>query len=243
MRVLYAGDSPAGGPANYLLAVLRRLKARVVHVPPGKILRPALFRQRFDAFILSDFSRKDMPAAAQRAIGRQVKEGAGLLMVGGWGSFNGPFGKWKGSLVERLLPVACVSGDDRLNLPGGAWIVEKRKHAMFRGLDFKNPPVICGLNRVRTKKSGRVLLAAKRIRDRKEFPLFVIHRDSRKRTAALTTDLAPHWSGGLTDWGTRSVSLPVRGRIRVEVGADYLRFVSSLLKWLSYECRFSRRLS
>jgi len=232
MRVLYAGDSPAGGPANYLLAVLRHLKARVIHIPPGKILRPALFRKGFDAIVLSDFSRKDVPSESQKAIHRQVREGTGFLMVGGWASFNGPYGKWQGSLVEKLLPVSCVSGDDRLNLPGGAWIVRKRKHPMFRNLSFKNPPVICGLNRIRPRKSGGVILAAKSIQDRKNFPLLVINRDPRLRTAALATDLVPHWSGGLTDWGRR-LRLRVQGKMWVEVGERYVRFVSSLFRWLA----------
>ena len=33
MHVLYAGDGSAEGPARYLLAVLKRLRARVLHVP------------------------------------------------------------------------------------------------------------------------------------------------------------------------------------------------------------------
>ena len=232
MRILYAGDSRAGGSANYLLGVLRFLRAGVTHVPPGKILSPSYFRRRYDAILLSDFSRKDLPAASERALARQVEKGAGLLMIGGWASFNGPYGKWGGSLVEKLLPVTCVSGDDRVNLPGGAWIVEKKKHPAFRGLSFKNPPVICGLNQVRPKKNSIVVLKARRLQDKKEFPLLVIHRGPRLRTAALATDLAPHWSGGLTDWGPKRRRLPVRGGIQVEVGDRYLRLVSSLLHWL-----------
>ena len=228
--ILYAGDSAVGGPANYLLAALRRLKVRVTHVPPGKILTPRLLRKRYGAILLSDFSRKDTPAASQKAIARQVKAGTGLLMVGGWGSFNGPYGKWKGSLVEKLLPVSCIAGDDRMNFPSGAWIGEKRKHPMFRGISFKNPPVICGLNRVRVKKNRRVVLTARRAG--KEFPLLVIDRDPGRRVAALTTDLAPHWSGGLVDWGTKRMMLPVRGKIRIEIGDLYYAFVSRLLTWL-----------
>jgi len=245
MKILYAGDSPVGGPANYLLGVLRSLKASVVHVPPVKKLRPVLFRQKYDAFLLSDFSRKNVPQASEKAIVEQVKRGAGLMMVGGWGSFSGPFGHWRGSLVEKILPVQCLSRDDRLNFPGGAFIVEKEKHPMFRGIRFNHPPVICGLNQVRPKKSNLVILTARRVfwsplpqwgrglGEGKEYPLLVIDRDPQKRIAALTTDLAPHWCGGLVDWGRRRMSLRVKDKIQIETGDLYVRFVSSLLKWLA----------
>lgn len=238
MRILYAGDSPAGGPANYLLGILRYLKADFVHVPPGKILKESLTKRRFDAFILSDYSRRNVPAASERRVVEQVKSGSGLLMVGGWASFSGPFGGWRGSLMEKLLPVTCLNRDDRVNFPGGAWILEKRRHAMFRGISFKNPPVICGLNRVRPKKGARVILSARRTVRRggfqtrpMEFPLLII--DSAQRIAALTTDLAPHWCGGLVDWGSRRKKLPVTSQIAVEVGERYVDFVSRIVRWLA----------
>lgn len=235
MRILYAGDSPVGGPANYLLGILRSLKADFVHVPPGKTLKENLLKRRFDALIFSDYPRRNVPAASERRIIEQVKAGSGLLMVGGWGSFSS--GGWRGSLIEEFLPVTCLNRDDRVNLPGGAWIVEKRKHAMFRGMSFKNPPVICGLNRVRPRKGARVILTAREIRRRKEFPLLIA--DSARRIACLTTDLAPHWCGGLVDWGSYRKKLRVTKEIWIEVGQAYVRFVSSLLRWVAGFERFS----
>ena len=232
MSFLYAGDSEVGGPANYLLGILRFLRAKVVHVPPAKKLKPRLFKKRFDAIILSDFSRKNAPADSQTAIAKQVETGTGLLMVGGWRSFSGPFGGWRGSLVEKLLPVNCLVSDDRLNFPGGALIDSKKKHRMFRSISFKNPPVICGLNQLRPKKKSRVILTARRIVDGKEFPLLIVHSDPFKRTAALATDLAPHWCGGLVDWGSKRIKLRVDQKIQIEVGDRYVRFVSSLIRWL-----------
>ena len=239
MKILYAGDSPAGGPANYLLGILRFIKADFIHIPPSKTLKPGLLKKNFDAIILSDFSRKRVPAISQELIAKKVNGGMGLLMIGGWGSFSGPFGKWHGSLIEKILPVSCLNRDDRINFPGGAWIVQKRKHASLRDASFKNPPVICGLNKVIPKKNSEVLLCAKKIPPPNlsssyaaEYPLLLIDRDPRKRIAALTTDLAPHWCGGLVDWGSRRLKLPVKGNISVEVGNLYVRFISSLLTWL-----------
>jgi uncharacterized membrane protein len=234
MKILYAGDSPVGGPANYLLGILKFVRADFTHVPPSKRLSPSLFKRKYDAIVLSDFPRRKVPSVSERAIVEQVKNGTGLLMVGGWASFSGPFGGWKGSAVEKLLPVTCLGRDDRVNFPSGAWIFSKRKHPAFRSLSFKNPPVICGLNRVQPKKGALTVLTAKTAgRTRKEYPLLVVGNDKRKRVAALATDLAPHWCGGLVDWGRGRMKLSVRGKISVEVGESYVRLVASILRWLT----------
>lgn len=233
MRVLYAGDSERGGPANYLLGILRYNRARITHVPPSRKLSSSLFKDRFDVIVLSDFSKKNTPAASEKAILSQTEKGCGLLMVGGWGSFSGPFGGWRGSKIETLLPVRCLAHDDRLNFPGGAHIILKRKHSLFDALNFKDPPVICGVNQIRPQKNSNVLLKARRIKDQKEFPLLIINSNPERRIAAFTTDLAPHWCGGLVDWGSRRMRLKVTGKIQVEVGDQYVQFVSSLLRWLA----------
>lgn len=233
MKILYAGDSEIGGPADYLFGILKHINARVTHIPPSKKLSPSLFKTRFDAIILSDFSKANTLQAAERAIVSQVDDGTGLLMVGGWGSFSGPFGKWRGSAIERILPVNCLAKDDRMNFPGGAWIIKRKAHLMFRAVNFKNPPVICGLNQVRPKRGARVILTARRIVDRREFPLLVIDSDPTRRIAAFTTDFAPHWCGGLVDWGNKHLKLHIKDEVLVEVGDRYIRFVSSLIKWLA----------
>lgn len=229
MRVLYAGDSPVGGPANYLLGILRSLRAFVRHVPPDRTLTPRMATQRYNTVILSDFPKRRMPAASERALIRQVAGGTGLLMVGGWASFAS--GGWRSSSLARLLPVSCRTRDDRLHLPSGAVVCAVGHHAMFRGLSFREAPVICGLNDIQPRSASRVVLTART--NTRAYPLLVIGTDSRRRVAALATDLAPHWCGGLVDWGSRRLTLPVSGTIRIEVGDRYVRFVLGLLRWLS----------
>lgn len=241
-NLLYAGDSPAGGPANYLLAMIAALKGvRLTHIPPGQKLSASLLHRKYDAFILSDFSRQDLPKDAEELLVRQVSaHGAGLLMVGGWGSFSGPFGRWSGSKVEELLPAACLKKDDRRNFSAGMLIREKKRHAMFRGLSFAESPALCGLNEVKVKPEGLCVLSASPMKNnrgrvslsKREFPLLVVHRDPAKRTAALTTDLAPHWCGGWVDWGLKRRFLPVTPAFGVEVGEKYIAFGQSLLRWL-----------
>ena len=67
LRFLYAGDSPAGGPANYLLAVMRSMKAEVVHIPPDRNLDLGVLEHPFDAVILSDFASSNCPLFCQSA--------------------------------------------------------------------------------------------------------------------------------------------------------------------------------
>ncbi len=249
MKVLYAGDSPAGGPANYLLAILRYLKADFLHLPPSQILKPSIFKKRFDLILLSDFSKKQTPEASEQLIADQVFTGSGFMMVGGWGSFSGPFGGWRGSLLERILPVECLGRDDRLNFPQGAVMQVALPHPMFRAISFNKPPVICGMNLIRPKKTGKILLTARKINadqgranqklqvalDSKEYSLLVIQEDSKMRTAAFAADFAPHWCGGFIDWGNKILKLPVNRQIKVEVGNFYVSFICRLIDWLARE--------
>lgn len=240
-KILYCGDSPVGGAANYLLGVLKSLHARFVHFPPSEKLRPAHLRQNYDVIIFSDYSKRQLEALSERLVVAQVESGAGFLMVGGWGSYAGPFGGWKGSLIEKLLPVTCQNSDDRINFPGGASVVLKNAYGFLNPQAFKQTPVICGLNRVQSKSNSKTLLTArpiisngKKIRFApKEYPLLVVDPQPDRRVAAFTTDLAPHWCGGLVDWGHKTLKLSVTPRIQIQVGNDYAQFIASLLNWLA----------
>ena len=52
--------------------------------------------------------------------------------------------------------------------------------------------------------------------------------------AAFLSDFAPHWCGGMVDWGHKTLKLSVEKNIQVQVGDFYARFIGSLLRWLSY---------
>jgi uncharacterized membrane protein len=238
MKILYAGDSPAGGSANYLLGILKSIRAEVTHVPPSKTLSPKLLKKRFDAMILSDYSKDRVGSLSEKMMIGQVERGAGFLMVGGWASFSAPYGRWRGTAAAKMLPVDCLGGDDRTNFPGGAVVILKNEHAMFGSLSFRNPPVICGLNEIRPKRGSLTVLSAKKIvakgsglKTGREYPLLVA--DKATRVAALATDAAPHWCGGLVDWGRKRVKISLDGGFRVEVGQKYVELMSSLVLWLA----------
>ena len=246
MKILFAGEDLAPGSGRYLLGVFRAIGAQVTHVPSSDRLHARVFNRPYDAIILSDFPQAHAPKRAQQIIAAQVADRTGLLMIGGWGSFSGPLGHWQDSIIETLLPITCLSRDDRLNFPSGALIVPKSHHPMWHGMSFGAPAAICGLNRVRPRPESQVLLCARKIvmsrqslaTDRLrlepvEHPLLVIGTNPGRRVAALATDAAPHWCGGFIDWGSRSVTLPVTANIRAEVGDRYVRFFSCLVRWLA----------
>ncbi len=241
MKILFAGEN-AGGSANYYMGVLKHMKARVIHVPSSKILRPSQVPEDCDAVILSDFPRKNLPAPSERRIADRVARGAGLWMIGGWGSFSGPFGGWRGSWIEKMLPVRCAKGDDRINFPQGAYPVLRSNHPILNGVSWKRPPVFCGLNRFVPAKDSVTVLEARPVRAQTEGGLrlssgsavpFLVASPAPFRRAALATDLAPHWCGGLVDWGSKRMKLRVNGRIQVEAGDGYVRFISGIVRWLA----------
>ncbi|MBN1687748.1 MAG: hypothetical protein JW893_01465 [Candidatus Omnitrophica bacterium] len=196
--------------------------------------------KKYDAYILSDYSRKDLTRKAEQKIAVAVKRGSGLLMVGGWGSFSGPYGGWKKSVIEKILPVQCLDRDDRIQFSGGAYLNKEQDHNILGGLSFKNPPVIIGLNDVKVRKNAQVVLSAKKIvnvggkllLDPISHPVLILSSGGQSRVAALTTDLAPHWCGGLLDWGTNRQKLPASRYDSIEVGDQYIQFVTSLIRWL-----------
>jgi hypothetical protein len=63
-----------------------------------------------------------------------------------------------------------------------------------------------------------------------ESPLLVVGQYGRGRVAALATDVAPHWVGGLVDWGDRRITQPIAGGF-VEIGNWYAQFFRNLLVW------------
>jgi uncharacterized membrane protein len=63
-------------------------------------------RQHYDVIVIGDVTAKQMQAVSPKAleeIEKRVRDGAGFLMIGGHSNFDN--GDWKGTPVERLLPV------------------------------------------------------------------------------------------------------------------------------------------
>lgn len=232
------GDDSLKGAAAYLGAMLNYAKLEFDYCSSNKIAK--LKAGNYDLYILSDFPFSKLPDVSQKVIAESVKKGASLLMIGGWESFHGVNGEYQGSLIEEILPVICLTQDDRVNYCHGLVPVIKQQHQSIKSLPWHNPPVVCGFNKVKLKKDSQTVLALKKIviknleisLDKNEFPLLVFGKYGLGKTCALTTDLAPHWVGGLVDWGNSRIKIRANGGVEVEVGSFYAVFVEQLIKSL-----------
>lgn len=184
----------------------------------------------YDVIILSDIGANSflLPPAVWlrsqtvpnrlRLIKAWVERGGGLLMVGGYFSFQGIDGKarWRKTPVEDVLPVTCHPWDDRVEMPEGAVAeVLQPQHTVLKGLDGAWPFVL-GVNEVEVRPDAQVL--ARVPEDQGGHPLLVLGGFGKGRTAAWTSDIGPHWlSPAFCSW------------------EGYGRLWKNLLGWLAHE--------
>lgn len=71
---------------------------------------------KYDVIILSDAPSERLGKRRMKTIKECVKEGTGLGMIGGWESFTDIEGNYKNTPIEEILPVECLSEDDRRNV-------------------------------------------------------------------------------------------------------------------------------
>jgi uncharacterized membrane protein len=241
MRVLILGELEAY--ARYLIAVTKNCGADFLRLAPDKLGEtPSKLEElrEYDAVIISDAPAQEIGTEKMEILKKYVEEGKGLGMIGGWWSFTGSNGNYHGTPVEEVLPVECMPDDDRVNDPNGFKIIKKKDHAILAGLPWQDPPTVCGYNAVKPKPEAEILLTMRRIEsigeDRvegvklaeEEHPLLVVGKYGAGRTLAFTTDLSPHWVGGMVDWGRERKE--VEG---AELGNLYLQFGGQILKWLA----------
>lgn len=123
------------------------------------------------------------------AIREYVAAGGGLVMVGGYLTFQGIDGKarWAGTAVEEALPVTMQETDDRVEVPSGvAPAVLMEDHPIVKGLSATWPTLL-GYNRVRPRPEAELVVAVG------QDPLIVAGRHGRGRSVAFTSDCGPHW--------------------------------------------------
>jgi hypothetical protein len=255
-RILYAGDTRLDGAAAYLAGVLTHAGLPFDYVASDAPLRLALGAAEPRLYILSDYPVKNLTDADFRRIVGDVETGCGLLMIGGWESFHGAAGEYHRSPLAEVLPVHMQASDDRVNAPQPCLLEKRTDHPILHGLPLEHPPGIGGYNLVRPKADAGVLLAARhfavdvRQRDDPEdacrddrfaseyaftpgepAPLLVVGRHGRGRTAAFTSDVAPHWVGGLVDWGPERIEARAPGASGIEVGSLYAELFTRLVRW------------
>lgn len=164
---------------------------------PGKIEE----LEKYAAVILSDIGANTLLLAPPtwrnyeiapnrlELIGRYVKNGGGLIMVGGYLTFTGIEGKgfWRGTAVEDALPVTLSAFDDRSERPEGivAEVVDA-KHPAVAKVGGKWPALL-GYNRVTCRPDATLVATVG------GDPLIATRTVGAGRSAVFTSDCSPHW--------------------------------------------------
>ena len=246
--ILYLGDTSRDTAAAYLLSLLAHWGWACDYIPSDERLALETLDRPHALIVLSDYPATQVSTELHREIVRQVEEGTGLLMVGGWESYHGLGGDWDGTPVGDILPVEIASSDDRQNCDHPVLLRCVSSHPCVDGLPWdERPPLIGGFNRVTTKQEATVLIEAVHFdaqvndgaieltQQSHVDPLLVVGQHGEGRTAALMTDVAPHWVGPLVDWGPERVAASLDDAVAVEVGNLYGAFLRQLLGWVA--CR------
>lgn len=242
--VLYMGDTSLGSNAGYLAGIMTAFGIAYDYIPSDKPLELSDLGSHRRLFILSDYPAAMISHEMQNQIVTQVREeGAGLLMIGGWESFQGSGGDWHNSPIAQALPVDVDSEDDRVNHGQVALISRVLSHPIVDSLPWDtHPPCIAGYNRLEPTAGGEVILQTTRLAPRcvadgfqfdvqETAPMLLVRRFVKGRTAALATDVAPHWVGSFVDWGPQRIAIAAPGGLELQVGSWYADFFRNLLVW------------
>lgn len=239
--ICYLGDDHLGGAAAYLAGIMEHYGLAYEHVQSTASPDEAFLRRPYALYVISDYPAARFRAGQMEHLVGRVREGAGLAMLGGWESFHGRLGEYHRSPLAAALPVLMAEADDRRNAAQPCLVRKAADHPILAGLPWDRPPGIGGFNALRPRAGATTLLESVSFRVAlgdegfaftagETAPLLVVGEHGAGRTAALATDVAPHWVGGWVDWGQPRVEQAVGGGF-IEVGGDYARFFRNLLVW------------
>ncbi len=128
-----------------------------------------------------------------------VQQGKGLMLMGGWLSFNGELGKggWGRTRLKELLPVDCLETEDLVESTEGFTARRTAEgKVLFPELDFGTFPPILGYNRTRPNAAGTVLLEVTQTGD----PLVALRSFGQGKVLGYMSDPAPHWGCNFVFW-------------------------------------------
>lgn len=214
--------------ASWLIAALEAGGAAVDFLPNHDAARkfPVSMEElrNYDVVILSDigsntlllhpdtFSRSIPMADRCALLAEYVRQGGGLIMVGGYMSFSGIDGKarYRQTALREVLPVTMVEGDDRVECPQGvAPEIIEPQHPVFAGIGDSWPRFL-GYNRLLPREDGQVLARIG------EDVFLAVGTYGQGHSAAFASDCGPHWGPPeFVGW------------------EHYARFWQNLVKWLA----------
>ena len=246
--ILYCGDTALREAGSYLAGLMAQSSIPFDYLASDQGFEDRSFSHSYRGIILSDYPAKNFTSEQLGKLAEKVCQGMGLLMIGGWASFTGTRREYMATVLKDVLPVLMQDQDDRVN----SWqpcVIEKRMaHAIVEGLPFDRcSPSVGGFNRFQAKPDAETILTVRQIGvsrkgERLDFapsfdrdPLLVIGTFGSGRVAAFASDVAPHWVGGLVDWGDSRITLRAEGSNPREVGNWYAAFFERLIRWVIRE--------
>lgn len=161
----------------------------------------------YDALILSDIGANTLLLHPEvwlrgqrmpnrlKLIEEWTRNGGGLIMIGGYLSFQGIDGRarWHKTAVEKALPVDCLSVDDRVEIPEGCIpVVESPKHPILAEVP-QDWPYLLGVNEVIPKNRTGDEIVLSLPEDQGGLPLLVTGQHGKGRAIAWTSDVSEHW--------------------------------------------------
>lgn len=243
-RVLYLGDTALNGAAAYLAGVMSYYSLDFDYLASDKKFNDSLLGNSYSAVIISDYPAGNFSPEQLVTIAERVNAGVGLLMMGGWESFTGAAGEYNNTILKDVLPVVMQDSDDRVNCSAPCLIEKLCEHKIIDSLPFdKESPTIGGFNRLQSKPDGITILSARPFKasrigtnfvftpSEEADPLLVIGSYGKGRTCAFASDPAPHWVGGLVDWGDSRIQAQAPHADAIEVGNWYAKLLVNIINW------------
>jgi len=170
------------------------------HLVPDNFPRTLEELAQYDVVILSDIGSNSLLLPSETWLrGKQtlnrldllreyVKGGGGLVMVGGYYSFQGihAMARYKNTPIEDILPVLLLPHDDRVEAPEGVHPTLGPHFAAFQGFPSSLPPLL-GYNKVILRDDSACIYLVS------NDPLLALREVGKGRTVAWTSDIGPHW--------------------------------------------------
>jgi len=182
------------------------------HLVPLRFPSDLSALRSYDVVVLSDigadslllhpdtFLKGQRTANRLKLIKEWVAQGGGLMMIGGYLSFQGIHGtaRYHGTPVEEILPITIRPQDDRNEVPEGFLpVTVMADHPILAGLDGEWPYLL-GHNIVDARPEADVLMRAGAGDGP---PLLVAGTHGKGRTLVWTSDIGPHWlPNAFSDW-------------------------------------------
>lgn len=174
------------------------------HLVPTRFPSTLEEMNQYDVIVLSDVGANsvllhpDTFVRGQRTVNRLrlladwVRGGGGFMMIGGYLTFQGinAAAAYRGTPIEKVLPVALEIGDDRVEVPEGftpeAVLPD---HPAISGIPG-DWPYLLGFNRSTLRPGADLILKAGGDYDS---VLLAASKQDKGRSMVWSSDIGPHW--------------------------------------------------